>query len=178
MTSPPRRNWHFTRWLIIAIVGIIATLGWREWRADTFRTALARAKALGWYVESEYTDPVGTIRRNWVAAFRKETWGNGVRFIHVDTSEAFEQNLDSVHRLNPKRLDIYNAATLPDLSALKPLTRLQHIQLHRCTGLTNVDGLKNLSALQQVQLYGCTGLKKESVAELKAALPNAQISGP
>ena len=42
---PPRRKWHFTRWLIVFIV---AVFGWSGWRAYAFRSALAEAKALGW----------------------------------------------------------------------------------------------------------------------------------
>ena len=218
---PPRRNWHFNRWLIVLA---IAMFGWSSWRGYAYRSAVKQARALGWYMEGEYTDPVKTIRRNWKAAFRKETWVNGDTLVRIDTSEAFEQNLASVYWLDPTRLDIDNAATLRDLSALKPLTRLQDITLNRCKGLTNVDGLKNLSALQrvslggctgltnvdaltnlsalqdvrldgctgltnvdalknlsalqEVRLTGCTGLTPESVAALKAALPNAQIYGP
>ena len=67
---------------------------------------------------------------------------------------------------------------LTNVDALKNLSALQDVVLIDCTGLTNVDGLKNLSALQYVWLAGCTGLTKESVAALKAALPNAKIYGP
>ena len=151
--TPPRRNWHFTRWLIVFIV---AMFGWSGWRAYAFRTALAQAKALGWRVT--YTGPVETIRTNWKAAFKNETWLDGVRDVVIPTSEAFEQHLAIVHRLNPTSLGISRAATLRDLSALKPLTRLQGITLFGCTRLTNVDALKNLSALLVVNLGGCTGL--------------------
>ena len=218
-TPPPRRKWHFNRWLIVLIV---ATLGWSGWRAYAFRSALSQAKALGWTVQ--YTDPVERIRQNWKAAFRKETWLDGVTHVGIPTSEAFEQNVAIVHRLNPKVLDIADATTLRDLSALKALPRLQsvylngstgltnvdalknlpalqrvsldrctrlanvdalknlstlqHVSLKGCTGLTNADGLKNLPALGSVSLIGSTGLTKESVAALKATLPNAIIFDP
>ena len=217
--TPPRRKWHFNRWLIVFIV---ATLGWSGWRAYAFRSVLSQATALGWQVK--YTDPVEEIRKNWKAAFKKETWLDGVTMVRIPTSAAFEQHLAIVHRLNPKALVIENASTLRDLSALRPLTRLQgfslrncaaltnvdalknlsavkvfqlvdcqglanvdalkhlsalrEVYLNICTGLTNVDGLMNLRALHTVYLDGCTGLTKESVAALKAALPNAQIFGP
>ncbi len=216
---PPRRKWHFNRWLIVLI---LAMFGWSGWRAYAFRSALAEAKALGWEVEN--TRPLEEIRVDWMAAFSKATWLDGVTDIRIPTSEAFDQHLAIVHRLNPKALVIFDAATLRDLSALKPLTRLQTVSLKGCTrltnvdalknlpallwielkgcagltnvdalknlpalfqvslegstGLTNVDALKNLSALRQVWLYGCTGLTPESVAALKAALPNATITGP
>ena len=218
-TPPPRRKWKITRWLLVFA---FVAMAWSGWRAYTFRSALAEAEALGWAVE--YTDPVETIRKNWKAAFKKETWLDGVTEVDIPTSEAFEQNTVIVHRLNPKVLEIENAATLRDLSALKNLSALQVLRvrpctgltdvhtlellpslqvvvlidctsltntdavknlsalqslvLDGCTGLTNVDALKNLAALQSVSLQGCTGLTPESVAALKAALPNAQIVGP
>ena len=143
--TPPRRKWHFNRWLIVLIV---AMFGWSGWRAYAFRSALSQAKALGWTVE--YTDPVEEIRKNWQAAFEKETWLDGVTWVIIPTSEAFEQHFAIVLRLNPKWLKIDNAPTLRDLSALKPLERTQGVFLIRCTGLTNVDALRNLSALQDV----------------------------
>jgi hypothetical protein len=46
-TTPPRRNWHLSRWLLVFT---IAALGWSGWRAHNFRLALAEAEALGWSV--------------------------------------------------------------------------------------------------------------------------------
>ena len=171
-TSPPRRNWHFTRWLIVFIV---AVFGWGGWRAYAFRSALAEARALGWQVE--YTDPVKTIRKRWKAAFKKETWLDGVKAVRIPTSEEFEQHLAIVRRLNPKGLQIYNAATLRDLSALKALTRLQSVSLGGCTGLTTVDALKNLSALQYVSLSGCTGLTNVDGLKNLSALQRVSLTG-
>ena len=193
---PPRRKWHLQRWLLLLAAGFLAYGGWTQY---AFRAALKEARALGWRVD--YTDPSEEIRANWKAAFRKATWLDGVARVDILTSEALEQHLTIVQRLNPRSLSIGNAVTLRDLSALKALTRLQVVSLEDCTGLTNVDALKNLSALRVVSLYGstgltnvdalknltglrvlwltrCTGLTEESVASLKAALPNTQILGP
>ena len=238
----PRRKWHLQRWLLLLAAGFLAYGGWTQY---AFRAALKEARALGWKVQ--YTDPIEEIRLNWKAAFKKGTWSDGVTAIGILTSEAFEQHLAIVHLLNPKGLRIDNAATLRELSALRPLTRLQEVVLLNCavltnvdvlknltalqwlrldrctgltdldtlknlsalktliltgctgltnvdalknlsalqgvvligcTGLTNVDALKNLPALQSVYLTGCTGLSKESVASLKAALPNTKIIEP
>ena len=191
--TPPRRKWHFQRWLLLLAIALLAYAGWTTY---AFRSALSQAKALGWAVE--YTDPVETIRANWKRAFKKETWLDGVTGVRIPTSEAFEQHLAIVHRLNPKALIIEDTATLRDLSALKPLDQLKKVWLFRsleltnlggfenlsalqrvvltgCPRLSNVDALKNLSALRDVWIYDCTGLSKESVAALKAALPNARI---
>ena len=170
--TQPRRKWHFTRWLIVAI---IATLGWSGWRAYAFRSALSQAKALGWTVF--YTDPVKAIRNNWKAAFEKEMWLAGVTLVLIPTSEAFEQNLAILHQLNPKGMIINNAATLRDLSALKPRNRLQALSLYGCTGLTNVDALENLSALQGVQLAGCTGLTNVNAFKRLSALQMVELFG-
>ena len=170
--TPPRRKWHLNRWLIVAI---IAMFGWGGWRAYAFRSALAEAKALGWTVR--YADPVETIRADWKAAFNKATWPDGVRDVRIPTSEAFEQNLAIVHRLNPNSLGISSAATLRDLSSLKPLTRLQGISLSGCTGLTNVDALKNLSALLVVNLAGCTGLTNVDALKDLSGLQMIALNG-
>ena len=171
-TSPPRRNWHFTRWLIVFIV---ATLGWSGWRAYAFRSALAEAKVLGW--EVGYTDPIEEIRKNWKAAFKKETWLDGVTGVFIPTSEEFEQHLAIVHRLNPTVLRIVNASTLRDLSALKSLTRLERALINGCTGLTNVDAFKNLSTLQIVLLTGGTGLTNVDPIKNLSALKFVWLNG-
>ncbi len=153
-TPPPRRKWHFNRWLIVLTA---AALGWGGWEAYAFRSALAEAKALGWAVQ--YTDPAEEIRANWKAAFKKETWLDGVTRVYIRTGEEFEQNLAIVHRLNPLSLGIDKAPSLRDLSALEALTRLQVISIFGGgTHLTNVDALKNFSALQRIYLVDCTGL--------------------
>ena len=149
----PRRRWHLGRWFIVLMVG---TLGWVGWTAYAYRSAISQAKALGWTVV--HTDPVERIRKNWKSAFKKVTWLDGVKRLYIPTSQQAEQHLDIVHRLDPMRLIIDDAATLRDLSALIPLKRLQGVAVVNATGLTNVDGLKNLSSLQVVNLIGCTGL--------------------
>ena len=168
--TPTRRKWNITRWLLVFA---LVAMGWSEWRAYTFRSALAEAKALGLL----HPDPGNTIRENRKATFKEDTWLNGVTRMHIPTNEVFEQNLAIVHRLNPKELWIENAATLRDLSALKPLTRLQDVTLTGCTGLTNVDGLKNLSALQKVYLSGCTGLTNVDALKNLSVLQEVDLTG-
>ncbi len=169
---PPRRNWHFNRWLIVLIV---AMFGWSGWRAYAFRSALSQAEALGWYVE--YTDPIETIRADWKAVFKKATWLDGVTIVDIPPSEAFEQHLAIVHRLNPKALRINNAATLRDLSALNGLTQLQGITVKDCTSLTHLDALMNLSTLQSIWLTGCTSLTDVDALKNLSALRKVHIFG-
>ena len=216
---PPRRKWHFTRWLIVLI---IAMFGWSGWRAYAFRSALAEAKALGWTVQ--YTAPVETIQRNWKAAFTKETWIDGATLVYIPSDKGFEQHIAIFQRLNPKQMQIGDARSLRDLSFLAPRSRLKSIWLNGCFALTNVDALANLTSLESLVLAGCeeltnvdglknlpalqrvvltigkrlmnvdalrnhpalrevdlsasTGITPESIAALKAALPNAKITGP
>ena len=88
-------------------------------------------------------------------------------------------NVDALKNLSAlQKLGLYDCKAMTNVDALKNLFALQLVRLNDCIGLTNVDALKNLSALQWVELRGCTGLSKESVASLKAALPNAAIIGP
>jgi hypothetical protein len=171
-TTPPRRKWHIARWLFVLA---LVTLAWGGWRAHTFRSALAQAKALGWTVA--YTDPFEVIRKNWKAAFGKPTWQEGITYMNIPTSGVFEQNVAIVHRLNPERLQIDNATTLRDLSALKPLTRLQGVQLTGCAGLSDVDALKHLTSLQRVYLTGCTALANVDALKNLSSLRTLTLLG-
>ena len=171
-TPSPRRKWHLQRWLLLLAAGFLAYGGWTQY---AFRAALKEARAMGW--EVAYTDPSEEIRADWKAAFKKETWLDGVTYVDIDTGEAFEQNITIVHRLNPKDLSIDNAPTLRDLSALERLTRLKAVWLNGCTGLTSVDALKNLSALQEVRLNDCTGLTNVDALKNLSALQWVYLNG-
>ena len=166
----PRRRWHLGRWFIVLMVG---TLGWVGWTAYAYRSAISQAKALGWTVV--HTDPVERIRKNWKSAFKKVTWLDGVKRLYIPTSQQAEQHLDIVHRLDPMRLIIDDAATLRDLSALIPLKRLKYVSLVGATGLTSVDALKNLRALQVVWLDGCTGLTNVDALKSLLALTHVRL---
>ena len=92
-------------------------LAWSEWRAYAFRSALSQAKALGWKVE--YTDPVEEIRTNWKAAFKKETWLDGVTHVNVpiEAVNKARENPGETGILNAeqtaKLLEVASAETLP-----------------------------------------------------------------
>jgi hypothetical protein len=170
--TSPRRRWRVGRWFIVLMVG---TLGWVGWTAYAYRSALSQAKALGWRVE--HTDPVERIRMNWKSAFDKETWLDGVTILIIPTSQQFEQHLDIVHRLDPRGLQIIDAYTLRDLSALIPTKRLKGVAVVNATSLTNVDGLTNLPSLQVVILHGWTGLTNVDGLKNLPALQRVWLSG-
>ena len=88
-------------------------------------------------------------------------------------------NVDALKNLPALQEVMLDGCTgLTNVDGLKNLPALKVVNLGGCTGLTNVDALKNMPALKSVNLYRCTGLTAESVAALKAALPNAQIYVP
>ena len=169
--TPPRRNWHLQRWLLLLAASLLAYAGWTTY---AFRSALKEAKAMGWNVG--YVHPLEAIQIDWKRAFMKTTWLDGVFILGIPTSEEFEQHVAIVHRLDPKHLSIGNAATLRDLSALTPLTRLQEFHLQGCTALTNVDALKKLSALKDVTLRGCTGLTNVDALKHLSALQDVELT--
>jgi hypothetical protein len=169
-TQPPRRKWNITRWLLVFA---LVALAWSGWRAYAFRSALAQAKALGWTVE--YTEPFETIRADWKAAFKKETWLDGVRLVSM--REVSEQHFDIVYRLNPKTLWLRSATDWRDLSVLKPLTRLESLSLGNCGELTSIDALKDFSALRTVSLDDCTRLTNVDALTNLRVLKNLALLG-
>ncbi len=150
---PPRRKWHLQRWLVALVAAMLAYVAWKEY---AFRSALKRANALGW--EVTYIDPVEMIRADWKRAFKKETWLDGVTVVDIWNGEELAQHSAIVRRLNSTQLEFNYVSTLPDLSALEGLTRLEKLTFRRCTILTNVDALKNLPALKEILLIHCTAL--------------------
>ncbi len=164
---PPRRKWHFKRWFIVLSIAIFA---WSAWRVYDKRSAIKEAEALGWTVQ--YTEPSKEIYADWRNAFRKETWTDGVTSVDIPTSEAFEGHAAIVHRLNPQFLEIKDASTLRDLSAVGLLTRLRVVALHNTIDVINLDALKNLPALESIDLSGSprltnlNGIKHLSTLEI------------
>ena len=89
------------------------------------------------------------------------------------------KNVDGLKNLSAlQQVRLSGCTGLTNVDLLKSCPALEGVSLEGCTGLTNVDVFKSLPALNSVRLEGCTGLTPESVAALKAALPNAAITGP
>ncbi len=172
----PRHKWHFYKWLVLLIV---ATFAYAAWNAYLFRSAFKEANNLKWYMEK--ADPIALIQKDWKAAFKKETWLDGVKYIGVPTAEHLEQHPDILRRLNPKSLRIRNARNFRDLSALQDLTRLEELILwsgedmedffnphdplvpersdpNAPALLVNLDALMDLPTLKWVELRGFIAL--------------------
>ena len=169
---PPRRKWHLARWFVVFVA---AMLGYSGWRSYAFNSALKQAEALHWQVG--YTDPFEMIRADWKAAFKKATWTDGVTEVIIPTGEQFQQHLDIIYRLNPKKLEIGDAQALHDLSALKGLTRLDGFSVWEGANLTDVEALKNFTALKAIALHDCTALKNMDAFKSLMSLERVDLSG-
>jgi Leucine-rich repeat (LRR) protein len=89
------------------------------------------------------------------------------------------QNVDALQDLTSLRtLELYGCTALKNVDGLKKLKSLQALDLTSCFELRNLDALKGLTALTELKIFYCEKLPAESIAALKAALPNARIYGP
>ena len=86
------------------------------------------------------------------------------------------QNVNGLKGLtNLKELYLEGCLALKNVDGLEGLTALNELSIWGCDALQNVDALKGLTNLQKVEFSKCPGLSRESIAALKAALPNTEI---
>ncbi len=103
---------------------------------------------------------------------------NGLTHLWILYSPALA-SIDALKELkNLEVLDLRGCSAMTHVDALRNLKVLRRLNLFCCTGLKNVDGLLGLTGLEELDLQGCTGLAKDSLATLKAALPNTRIRTP
>ena len=89
------------------------------------------------------------------------------------------QSLDALKGLTGlQTLYLQGCTALQNVDALKGLSDLQMLSLRICTTLQNVDALKGLSGLQRLELYGCDKIPAAALRELRATLPNTDITVP
>jgi hypothetical protein len=166
----PRGRWWLRGLLLLAL----AATAWVGWRAYDHRAAIREAEAAGcmWSVR----EPIGLIRKDWRAAFQKDTWT--VSYWHLDVG--WGRDLASLRplllRLRPTRL---SAPYFKDanLDALKGLSGLQGLALIGCTALQNVDALKGLSGLHSLNLNGCPALQNVDTLKGLSGLKNLDLRG-
>ena len=159
----PRRYRHLVRWIFI---GILAILGWYGWKAYDFNQAVKEAKELRW--EFTYSDPIAIIRKDWRAAFRKDTWSDTRRWLWINTEAVSERDFDLIRRLKPKQLRIFGTFPWRDLSELKGLSNLTELWLSYQKNLTNIDALKDMKELTALDIHGSPVLVNiEALKELK-----------
>ena len=147
--TEPRRKWHLLRWtfVLLALVG-----GWVVWKQYDFRQAVKEAKERGW--RFYYTDPNAIIGKDWRAAFRKETWSDTRRELHIPTETISERDFELVRRLTPKGLVINGTFPWRDLSQLKGLSNLTVVVFGDCPNLTSIDALKDMKELTMLGING------------------------
>ena len=89
------------------------------------------------------------------------------------------QNVDALQDLTALRtIELYGCTALKNVDGLKKLKSLQELDLTSCFELQNIDVLKGLTALTDLKLWYCEKIPAESIAALKAALPNVRIYDP
>ena len=88
------------------------------------------------------------------------------------------QNVDDLKGLTAlQRLDLAGWPALQNVDGLKDLTGLQQISINS-TALQNVDGLKGITGLKELDLTGSNKIPAAALRELRAALPNTDITFP
>ena len=189
-----RRFWHPGWWLLALALAGCAWLGWREY---DFRCAIREAKAAGFWWESR--EPFDAIRKDWRAAFHKETWTERYRMVILPDGTDLAAARPLLTRLQPtvlvapgcpnahldalrgipalRGLDLSGCTGLPNVDALRGLPALRRLDLSGCTGLLNVDALRGLPALQELCLHGCTGLPNVDALRGLPALRRLDLVG-
>ncbi|MEK0448911.1 MAG: hypothetical protein RL088_1179 [Verrucomicrobiota bacterium] len=147
--TEPRRKWHLLRW---AFVVFVVGFGWGGWRHYDFQKAVKDAEERGW--RFYYNDPNAIIGKDWRAAFRKETWSDTRRELHIPTKTILERDFELVRRLTPKGLVINGTFPWRDLSQLKGLSNLTVLVFGDCPNLSNIDALKDMKELTMLGING------------------------
>ena len=181
--------------LIVLFLGVI---GWQVWKLNAYNNAVRQAKEarFGWTCD----DAISLIRQDWHNALKKKTWGEHKRVLWMKEVPDLGRYREMLHQLRPTDLYVYGCQdenvdalkgltglqtlllfgcpALQNVDGLKGLTALQSLVLNNCTALQNVDGLKGLTSLQSLTLLGWTIIPAAALRELRAALPNTDITFP
>ena len=184
-------------WCVLIVV-FLSGIGWQLWKLNTYNNAVREAEEAGFTWECE--DTLSLIRQDWHNALKKETWGEHERWLVLGEVPDLGRYREMLHQLNPtklhargcndenldalkgltslKGLDLIFCPALQNVDALKGLTGLQDLYLGACPALQNVDTLKELTALQRLVLVACDNILAAALRELRAALPNTDITFP
>ena len=184
-------------WCVLTVL-FVGGIGWQMWKINAYNNALREAKEAGfiWYCD----DTLSLIKQDWHNALKKETWGAHERWLEMGNVPDLGRYREMLHHLRPKtlaawgcknenvdaltgltglqRLGLGDCPALQNLDTLKGLTGLQGLNLTGCTALQNVDALKSLTSLQRLWLNGCDKIPAAELRELRAALPNTDITFP
>ena len=74
--------------------------------------------------------------------------------------------------------NLIHCPSLQNVDGLSGLAGLKMLKLFDCTALQNVDVLKSFTSLKRLYLDGCHEIPAAALRELRAALPNTDITFP
>ena len=151
--SRRRRLLRACGWLVVPLLIASAWSGWREY---DHRAAVREARAAGF--EWREVTPSAVIRKDWRAAFRKETWGGSLRELDLGKVPTLTSVRPLLRRLRPTVLFAHGCKDA-DLQALNGLSSLQKVSLWYCPSLQNLDGTETLSALRNLDIFPCPALQ-------------------
>ena len=184
-------------WCVLIVV-FLGVIGWQMWSIHKYNAAVREAKEAEflWICEDTFI----LIRRDWHNALKKETWGANYRGLDMGIVPDLGRYREMLHHLRPtllgargckdenldalkgltalQMLDLHGCTALQNVDALKSLTALQGLYLRDCDALQNVDVLKGLTSLQELSLLDCDKIPAAALRELRAALPNTDITFP
>ena len=161
-------------WCVLIVV-FLGGIGWQMWKLHLYNNAVREAKEAGFEWECE--DTISLIKQDWRNALKKETWGAHNRILGMGEVPDLGRYREMLHHLRPTELVAWGCKD-ENVDALKGLTALQMLDLRYCTALQNVDALKGLTGLQDLNLRGCEKIPAAALRELRAALPNTDITFP
>ena len=142
-------------WLSVTAV-VVACFAYSIWRIYDLDCAEKEAVSLG--LKWKQAGPLYRIKKDWRAAFQKDTWTFDVRTIDVRDVAEFQQNIRLIHRLDPRAIVIRDASALTDLRAFADFSKVTWITLANCDNLTDIASLTSLKKLSFLQLNGCKKL--------------------
>jgi len=161
-------------WMVAAFASAIV---WQMWELHLYNAAVREAVEAGFIWECEGT--LSLIWEDWRNALKKETWGANNRVLVMRRVPCLELDRcrDMIHRLRPTVLYVLEFGD-QNVDALKGLTDLQYLKLIRFHQLQNVYALKSLTGLQSLDLSLSFRIPATALRELRAALPNTDITFP
>lgn len=159
------------------VAAFASAIGWQMWELHLYNTAVREAKEAGFLWKCEGT--LSFIWTEWRNVWNKETREEHPRVLVMRRFPCLELDRfrEMLHRLRPTELHVYGYDD-QNVDALKGLTDLQYLKLIRFPALQNVDALKNLNGLQSLDLRFCNRIPAVALRELRAALPNTDITFP
>jgi Leucine-rich repeat (LRR) protein len=179
-----------------ALEQLDAVLPWahfcEERAAEELESVGVQVPAFPRHVEiDQQTVRAGVIANHVIFGMNRQLSLKGVDVSHLDYLESLEDltfhtvsiEPDSLARIrqlpNLREVGIWvTNISDRDLEFLARQTQLEELSLSMCPGITGsgVTLLKSLTNLKELDIRGCDGVDADAIDELRARLPNCQIS--